>query len=63
MQQKDKTDIKRLQENLSTTQKESSETIKSLHEEVNKQMKLASDRTALAKRYKGLLNEAVQKVY
>jgi hypothetical protein len=58
---KDKTDIKRLQENLSTTQKESSETIKSLHEEVNKQMKLANDRTALAKRYKGLLNEAVQK--
>ena len=58
---KDKTDIKRLQENLSTTQKESSETIKSLHEEVNKQMKLASDRTALAKRYRGLLNEAVQK--
>lgn len=58
---KDKTDIERLQENLSTTQKESGETIKSLHEEVNKYMKLAGDRTALAKRYKGLLNEAVQK--
>ena len=58
---KDKTDIKRLQESLSATQTESSETIKSLHEEVNKYMKLASDRAAIAKRYKGLLNEAVQK--
>lgn len=58
---KDKTDIQRLQESLSATQTESSETIKSLHEEVNKYMKLASDRAAIAKRYKGLLNEAVQK--
>lgn len=58
---KDKTDIQRLQENLSVTQEESTKTIKSLHEEVNKQMKLVNERTALAKRYKGLLNEAVQK--
>ena len=58
---KDKATIKRLQENLRSVQDESTETINGLREDLEKQMKIASNNAKAARSYKAKLSEAVNK--
>lgn len=58
---KDKATIKRLQENLKSVQAESTETINGLREDLDKQMKIASNNAKTASAYKAKLSEAVNK--